>query len=298
MLKNWFLLSLVFLGWVSFSGSSEAGPVLERIRQTGVLTAGTRKDATPFAFVDSQGRWVGYSLDMLERIRQQTEKQLGRPIQLRLVEATPENRFELLQSQKIDLECASSTFTWARTQKVDFSVSYFADGTKLLTGTQSGLESADSLNGRTVGVIPNSTNERAIKVLQPGAKLVEIQDQAEGLAKLEKGEIEAFAGDGIVLEGLKQKAKNPQQWAVVPNFPYQYEAYACLLPKDDSDWRNLVNYALIQFMEGIVSDQTASVKIYDQWFGEEGVTPYPRDTINDYFQGIVDGFEWIPIVDY
>jgi len=292
------LLALTSLLFSSFASSLWAGPVLERIRETGVITAGARRDAVPFAFVDSQGRWVGYSIDMLERIRRQAEKQLGKPIQLKLVEATPEERFNLIQSNKIDIECASSTFTWARTQKVDFSVSYFADGTKILTRANSGLESADSLNGRAVGVIPNSTNEKAIKVLQPGANLVSLQDQAEGVAKLETGEIEAFAGDGIVLEGLRQKLKNPQEWAIVPNFPYQYESYACLLPKDDSDWRNLVNYALIQYMEGVVSDQTAAVAVYEKWFGEEGLAPYPRDAVNDYFQGIVDGFEWIPILDY
>ncbi|MBJ7899482.1 MAG: transporter substrate-binding domain-containing protein [Cyanobacteria bacterium RI_101] len=289
-LTSLLLSSLVLPAW--------GGPVLERIRETGVITAGARRDAVPFAFVDSQGRWVGYSIDMLERIRRQAEKQLGKPIQLKLVEATPEERFNLIQANKIDIECASSTFTWARTQKVDFSVSYFADGTKILTRANSGLESAASLNGRAVGVIPNSTNEKAIKVLQPAANLVPLQDQAEGIAKLEAGEIEAFAGDGIVLEGLRQKLKKPQDWAIVPNFPYQYESYACLLPKDDSDWRNLVNYALIQYMEGVVSDQTAAVAVYEKWFGEEGLAPYPRDTVNDYFQGIVDGFEWIPIIDY
>ncbi|MFN5515946.1 MAG: amino acid ABC transporter substrate-binding protein [Cyanobacteriota bacterium] len=297
-MKKLSLLALMSLLLSSLVLPAWGGPVLERIKETGVITAGTRRDAVPFAFVDGQGRWVGYSIDILERIRRQAEKQLGKPIQLKLVEATPEERFNLIQANKIDIECASSTFTWARTQKVDFSVSYFADGTKILTRANSGLESAASLNGRAVGVIPNSTNEKAIKVLQPGANLVPVGDQAEGIAKLETGEIEAFAGDGIVLEGLRQKLKNPQDWVIAPNFPYQYESYACLLPKDDSDWRNLVNYALIQYMEGVVSDQTAAVAVYEKWFGEEGVAPYPRDTVNDYFQGIVDGFEWIPIIDY
>jgi polar amino acid transport system substrate-binding protein len=155
------------------------------------------------------------------------------------------------------------------------------------------------LAGRTIGVIPDTTNEKAIKNFQPAAKLVEIKDQADGLAKLEAGEIEAFAGDGIVLAGLKKNIQNPQDWQVVPNFPYQYEAYACLLPKDDSDWRHLVNYSLLQYMEGIISDQTEAVDLYEKWFGEEdGVAPYPRDTINDYYQGIVDSFEWIPITRY
>jgi len=292
------LVALSVLIALSIPTPSWAGTVLDRIKQTGTINAGTRRDAVPFGYLDKKGQWVGYSVDILELIRKQAEKQLGKPIKLNLIEATAGDRFNKIQNGTIDIECASTTFTWKRTQEVDFSVSYFADGTKILTNPKSGMESLESLAGRKVGVIPNTTNERAIKLQQPAAQLVAVQDQSDGLAKLEKGEIEAFAGDGIVLEGLKKGAKNPKSLVVVPTLPYQYESYACSLPKDDSDWRNLVNYALVQYMEGIVSDQTAAVQVFDKWFGEDGVAPYPRDTINDYFQGIINGYEWIPIIDY
>ncbi len=278
---------------------SWSGETLDRIKETGTIRAGARKDAIPFGYINAQGKWVGFSLDILELIRQQTEDRLNKPIKLELVEATADERFDLIANETIDLECASSTFTWGRTEKVDFSVSYFADGTKILTSKESGLESAESLAERRIGVIPNTTNEKAIQSFQPAAKLIPVIDQADGMAKLESGEIEAFAGDGIVLAGLMEKSTTPDKWQVVPNFPYQYESYACLLPKDDSDWRHLVNYSLLKYMEGVISDQRTAVSIYDTWFGEEeGVAPYPRDTMNDYYQGIVDSFEWIPIVSY
>lgn len=298
MIKKFALIACVLALTATYQPPSWAGKVLDRIRETGTITAGTRKDAVPFGFIDKDGKWVGYSLDILELIRKQTEKQLGKPIQLKLVEATPENRFEKIKNGSIDIECASTTFTWERTKQVDFSVSYFADGTKILTNKNSGLNSLESLSGRKIGVIMNTTNEKAIKLQQPAAQLVPIQNQTDGLAKLEKGEIDAFAGDGIVLQGIRKKAKNASNLVVLPDFPYQYESYACSLPKDDSDWRNLVNYSLIKFMEGVVSDQPASVAIYEKWFDETGVAPYPRDTINDYFQGILDTSEWIPIIDY
>lgn len=292
------LIALSVLVTLSMAAPSWAGTVLDRIKETGTINAGARKDAIPFGYIDKNGQWVGYSIDILELIRKQAEKQLGKTIKLNLIEATPEDRFSIIKNGTIDIECASTTFTWKRTQEVDFSVSYFADGTKILTNPKSGLESVESLAGRKIGVISNTTNDRAIKLQQPAAELVSVKDQNDGLTKLENGEIEAFAGDGIVLEGLRKAAKNPKDLVVVPTLPYQYESYACSLPKDDSDWRNLVNYALVQYMEGIVSDQAAAVNIFDKWFGDEGVAPYPRDTINDYFQGIVNGYEWIPLVDY
>lgn len=275
-----------------------AGNLLERIKQTGMITAGTRKNAVPFGYVNEKGEWVGYSLDILELIRQEAERQLKKPIQLKLVEITPQNRFAKIKDGSIDIECSSTTFTWEREKEVDFSASYFASGTQLLINKGSGLGSLPSLAGKRIGVIPRTTNEAVLATQQPAAKLIPVKDRSEGWEKLQSGEIDGFAGDGIILVGMKRAAPNPEDYEVVPDFPYQYESYGCILPHDESAWRDLVNYTLIKFMEGIVSDRRQTVAIYERWFGEEGVTPYSREAINDYFQGIVDGYEWIPLVDY
>lgn len=280
---------------VTSNHSSLAGAIFDRIQKTGVITAGARKDAIPFGFVNSQGKWVGYSLDMLELIRKETERKLGKPIKLKIVEVTPQNRFEKLKTGVIDIECGSTTFTWKRENEVDFSVSYFASGTQLLTRKGSNLDDIGSLAGRRIGVIANTTNEAVIKTQQPAAILVKVKNRGEGLQKLEMGEIDGFASDGITLEGLRKSAKNPNNLAIVPSYPYAYESYACTLPENDSKWRDTVNYTLLKFMEGIVSDQQQAVTIYERWFGEDGVVPYSRETINDYFQGIVNTYEWIPL---
>ncbi|MDJ0578570.1 amino acid ABC transporter substrate-binding protein [Crocosphaera sp.] len=299
MKKKFVLFALTLLLTATSQGASWAGEILEKIKQTGVITAGTRKDATPFAYINEKGEWVGYSIDILEIIRQDVEKRLGQPIRLKLVEVTPQNRFYKVKNKEIDIECASSTFTWQRDAIVDFSVSYFASGTKILRKKGSNLETIDSLAGRRIGVVPNTTNENAIKMQQPAAIIIPIKDRLEGLEKLKKGEIEAIAGDGIVLEGLRLETNNGDRFEVVPEFPYMYEAYACMIPQDESAWRGMVNYSLVKFMQGIISDQPEQVEMYEKWFEEEtGVAPYSREAINDYFQGIVDGYEWIPLISY
>lgn len=298
MTKWLMLISMSVFFFLLNQSPSLAGKILEKIRETGVITAGARKDAIPFGYINQQGQWVGYSLDMLELIRQETEKQLGKPIKLQLVEVTPQNRFDQLKNGTIDLECGSTTFTWNREKEVDFSVSYFASGTQVLTKKGSGLHEIESLAGKRIGVIPETTNERVIKSQQPAAQLVKVKDRMEGLKKLEQGEIDGFASDGIVLEGLKKTTANSDTLEIVPNYPYQYESYACTLPPDESEWRDLINYSLIKFMEGIVTDQQNTVVILDKWFGETGEVPYSRETINTYFQGIVNTYEWIPLVEY
>ncbi len=295
MLKSFskFFASFCLLALVPLPAS--AGNVLEHIQKTGVIVAGTRRDAVPFAYINEQGQWVGYSIDILEAIRQEAQRRLGKPIKLKLIEANESNRFSYIQAHDIDLECSTTTFTWDRTKKVDFSLSYFASGTQLLVKKDSSLGSIDSLAGKKIGVLANSTNQETIRQQQPQAQLVIVKNYTDGIELLKSGKIDGFAADSIVLEGLK--IENKKQFKIVPKTPYQYESYACMLPKDDSDWRNLVNYTLVKFMEGIVNDQPQSVSIYEHWFGENGLAPYPRDSINRYFEGIVNSYEWIPLFD-
>lgn len=281
---------LVFL---SLQAPGRASEVLDRIQETGVIRAGTRTDSIPFAYIDDRGEWVGYSVDMLELIRQQVERELQQPIRLELVEVSPQDRFEKIDNGDIDLECGSTTYTWERERLVDFSVSYFMSGTQMLVAQDSSLDTIDSLQDRAIGVVPQTTNEAILRSLQPEADYIAVDDRFDGLRRLEAGEIEGFASDGILLAGLRQAASNPNDWEIVPEQPYLVESYACILPENQSRWRDLVNYTLVNFMQGIVSDDLETVAIYNRWFGTDGVTPYSREMINDYFLSVIYSLEWI-----
>jgi polar amino acid transport system substrate-binding protein len=272
-----------------------AGEVLSNIQQTGIIKAGYRPETVPFAFIDNNGKPVGYSLDILELIRAETEKRLGKPIKLELSQINPENRFEQIENGTIHIECGSTTVTWEREKFVDFSVSYFASGTQMIVNSGSGLANVSSLAGIKIAVIPNTTNEQAMKIFAQGAELIPVKSEEEGLAKLKSGEVQGFAGDGILLQALKKNTPNPQIYEIVPEFPYMIESYACTLPQDESQWRDVVNYSIVKFMQGIVMDAPSAIDIYERWFGLQGETPYPLETMADYFQGIANGYEWIPI---
>src|SRR3970040_3198740 len=66
-----------------------AETVLEKIRRTGVLTAGTRGVSIPFAFINEKNEWIGFSIDLLEAIRARLEKKLAQRIRLEKKEITP-----------------------------------------------------------------------------------------------------------------------------------------------------------------------------------------------------------------
>jgi len=268
------LAGLLLLG---AAGPVPAETVLEKIKRTGVLTAGTRGSSIPFAFINEKNEWIGFSIDLLEAIRARLEKKLGKPIKLEKKEINPENRFRLVANRTIDVECSSTTYTRGRDEIVDFSIAFFFTGTQLLVKKGNGIKSVADVAGKRVGVLPGTTNEKALHASQPKADVVTFPEIAAGFLALEQGRIVAYVSDGILLAGMVARAKNPKDYEVVGGF-LSKDPYACMVPENDSKWRDFVNHT---FMELI--DSGKYFELYEKWFGERGVVPYPMsDRVRNY----------------
>lgn len=250
------------------SRGASAETVLERVNRSGKLTVGAPKSSIPFAYINEKKEWVGFSLDLVREIQGRLEKKLSKRIALELKEVTPKNRFALVENGTIDIECGSTTYTRSRDAIVDFSINFFYTGSQLLVKKGSFISSLDDLAGKRVGATEGTTNAEIIRAKQPQAELVLFPDHTQGFAALQQGRIDAYSTDGIILVGLAAKAPNPADFDVVDFF--SSEPYSCVLPEDDSKWRDFVNHT---FMELIESDRYFA--IYDKWFGEQGVVRYP-----------------------
>ncbi|MDJ0533231.1 MAG: amino acid ABC transporter substrate-binding protein [Xenococcaceae cyanobacterium MO_207.B15] len=293
-LKQW-LYGITILGTVLTTQIATAETVMEKVARTGVLTAGTSKDALPFAYADNEGQLMGYSVDMLTLIKQQLETELGREIQLKLVALEPKHRIPQLVNNDVDIVCDASSFTWERDKKIDFSVSYGLTGTSLLVKQNDYLTISQSLVGKQIGVLPGTTNELAIKKAEPRANLVSFRDRQQGYSALKQGRIDAFADDGILLESWLQTTNNFEDFVIAGY--YSQEGIACMIPEDNSQFLNNVNYALIRFMQSFLAGKQESVALFDRWFGSQGRVPLTkdlRDLMLENMQLIVDFKEEIP----
>jgi ABC-type amino acid transport substrate-binding protein len=265
------VLSL-FLAWALVLASTApalAQSVLDKIKNTGVLTAGTRTASIPFAFINEKNEWIGFSIDLLEAIRARLEKKLGKPIKLEKKEVTPATRIPLVANRTIDLECGSTTYTRGRDETVDFSIIFFFTGSQLLVKKGSGIKNLADVAGKRVGATQGTTNEKALRAAQPKADVVTFQDHGAGFLALEQGKIVAYVTDGILLAGLAAKAKSPKDYEVVGDF-FSKDPYACIVPEGDSKWRDFVNHTMMEMV-----DDGRYFENYEKWFGEKGVVPYP-----------------------
>ncbi|RMF91928.1 MAG: ABC transporter substrate-binding protein [Nitrospinota bacterium] len=269
------ILILLLVSVFSFPVWAET--VLEKIERTGELTAGTRTASIPFAYINEKNEWIGFSIDLLEAIRSRLEKTLGKPIKLEKKEVTPKTRIPMVANRTIDIECGSTTFTRERDEVVDFSINFFFTGSQLLVKRGSAIRNLDDLAGKRVGAAQGTTNEKVIRKLQPQANLVVFQDHSQGFLALQQGKIDAYSTDGILLAGLRIKAPNPDAFEVVGDF-FSNEPYSCIVPENDSNWRDFVNHTLMELIES-----GRYFELYDKWFGPKGVVPYPMsDKVRTY----------------
>ena len=254
-----------------------AETVLEKIGRTRVLTAGTRGSSIPFAFINEKNEWIGFSIDILEAIRARLEKKLSKPIKLEKKEVETATRVQEVASRSVDVECGSTTYTRGRDDIVDFSISFFFTGGQLLVKKGSAIKGVADVAGKRVGVLHGTTGEKALRVAQPGADVVTFQDQGAVFLALEQGRVVAYANDGILLAGLAAKAKNPKDYEVVGGL-FSKEPYSCMVPENDSKWRDFVNHTMMELI-----DSGKYFVLYDKWFGEQGVIPYPMsDRVRNY----------------
>ena len=300
LIKSYLSIGLLTIFSTLISGIHvHAETTIERIDRTGVIRAGARKNAKPFGYIDQQGNWVGYGIDIMTVVKSQLEKALKKNLKLELVETNTENRFDFIRENKVDIACGPDSFTWNREKFVDFSLSYFVTGTQFLVPKGTQLNSLRDLRSYQIGVEPKTTNEAILKVLDSRLNLIPISDRNNILTKLENREIQVYAGDGVLLEAIRAKANNSQDWEIIPEDDLiNRESYACLLPENDSRWRDLVNYSILRAIQGYLIEDPEFTSMFEDWFGENGVLPYSQEVLKEHFQGIVDTVERIPKTAY
>jgi polar amino acid transport system substrate-binding protein len=247
-----------------------AQDTLEKIKTSGVLTIGTRTGSPPFAYVNKDNQWVGFSIDLVEMlVKPSVEKAVGKSIKVEKKESTPPTRIPLLSSNAVDLIAGTMTDTPQRRETVDFSLTFFYTGAQFMVKKGSPIKGVNDIGGKRIASQQGSTNAKIIREKYPQAQLREFPDQPAAFQALLQGQVDAYTNDGIQLFGLKAKAPRPDEWDVVGDF-YSEEPYGMAMRKGDAKFKAAVDAGL---KSGFESGKY--FEIYEKWFGPKGELPYP-----------------------
>lgn len=231
---------------------------LKKIRDSKTVTIAHRTDALPFSYAGPDKQPAGYTVEICKRIVASLEEQLKvKPLAIKWVAATSQNRLELVHKRQVDMECGTTTSSLSRMAIVDFSNPVFVDNTGLLVAAATGAKSLAGLAGKRIAVVSGTSNHRALetalKKSSLNATVVPVKNRDEGVAALEAGKADAFASDKVLLLGLAGKVKDTSRYGILDD-NLSFEPYAITLPRGDSDLRLAVNRALAQIYtsDGIV----------------------------------------------
>jgi glutamate/aspartate transport system substrate-binding protein len=268
------LLSCSALTALSALGAEPTG-TLKKIKDTGSISLGHRESSIPFSYYDDKQQVIGYSHEIMLKAVEAIKSELKLSnLQIRTVPVTSQNRIPLIQNGTIDIECGSTTNNTERQKQVSFSTTIFVIGTRLLTKKDSGIKDFSDLAGKNVVTTAGTTSERLLRKYNDDKKLgmniISAKDHGESFLTLETGRAVAFMMDDALLYGELAKAKKPGDWAVVGT-PMSREAYGCMLPKDDTAFKKVVDNAIVKLMAAGETE-----KIYAKWF----LNPIPPKGLN------------------
>jgi glutamate/aspartate transport system substrate-binding protein len=237
---------------------------LKKVNESGALRIGHRENSPPFAFLDPKGKPIGYALDLCAVVVEEIVAELRKDIRVEYRPVTPENRFDLLNSGAIDLECGSTTNNFERRKIAAFSPTMFVTGTKLLVRRTSGIRYFRDLQGKTVVLTRGTVQAQAIPRLAErqklGVKFVTAEDHRQSFELLAAGKADAFANDDIQLYGMLAETKSGSTYRVVGDF-LTYADYALMLRKDDPEFAAVVELAFAR-----LAGSREIVAIYEKWF--------------------------------
>ena len=259
------------LAWLAAAAAMAASPTLDRIKASGSITFGYRDGSAPFSAKQRNGQVRGYSVELCEKIAAAIGRAVG--IANLKVVWTPvdnETRISDVAARKIDAECGTTTITLSRMERVDFSVPIFVDGASaLVRAGRDAPASVAALGGKKIAVMSATTTDpalrKALAIAGVTATIVPVKDGAEGVAALLAGKVDAYASDRMLLAKLKIDDPKASELAVLET-DFSYEPYGIVLPRDDADFRLIVNRTLTALYKSGEIDP-----IFIRWLGPYGM---------------------------
>ena len=242
---------------------------LEKVKASGAITLGVRDSSGALSYTLGDGKYVGYHVEVCQRIVEQVEKAVGRKLETKYVSVTSQNRIPLTQNGTVDLECGSTTNNATRQRDVSFVVTTYVEEARMAVKANSGITSINQLNGKNVATTTGTTSVQHLRRHERAAgvdfKEVFGKDHAESFLLLESGRADAFVMVGSILAGNIALSKNPADFRIVGEV-LSVEPIAIMLRKDDTELKKVAD----ETVRGLAKSGELA-KMYDKWF----VQPIP-----------------------
>lgn len=230
---------------------------LDDIKKKGELVVGVLGTDEPNSFVDPKTREiVGYEVDIGSAIA----KKLGvKPVFKQLAVAA---RIPELQQGRVDILAASLTHNKEREAQIDFSLTTFVTGQKVMVKTNSGITDLPQLGGKKVLTVKGGTQEPNIRKAVPAVDVVTFETTQQAFLALQQGKGVGYVNDeaSLVNDYAKLGAAKKDYAILAQNI--STEPLALGLKKGEKTLKTLVDGVLRELETSGEAD-----KLFFKWYG-------------------------------
>lgn len=238
---------------------------VDDIKKKGELVVGVLGTDEPMSFIDPKTReLVGYDVDLGRAVA----AKLGvKPVfkQITLAARIPE-----LQQGHIDLLAASLTHSKEREAQIDFSLTTFVTGTKVLVRKNSGIKDVPDLAGKRVVTAKGSSMEVNMRKAVPTAQIITFDTSPQAFVALQQGKAVGYVNeDASLARSLNQIGDKRSDYQILPT-NLAIEPLALGVKKGEVALKKAVDDTLRELE---ASGKAAA--LYEQWFGQQSALKMP-----------------------
>lgn len=240
------------------------GEVFDRVMKRGAVRLGVPYNHIPQGFLEGDGKWVGFEVDMASELARHMD------LKLELVKVNDRTWGSMLSAGRIDAAMCRIRHTRSLETQFDFSVPYFFDAVHILV-LKGRFKNPSELAGQKIAAVQGTLPEKeAMRLLRDaGDKMAEknvvsYPDRPSCFMALGREKVSAWIDSGMSL--IEYASRNPGRFELL-TVTERVEPVAIAVPPNDSAWRDLVNFTI----QDMAADGSLK-KIYDKWFGPK--TPY------------------------
>ena len=249
-------LLAALLATTAFVSAAQADQLAE-IRQKGEIVFGVLGTDEPNSFVDPKTRdIVGYEVDIAKAIAQKIGVKAVFK-QLAVAARIPE-----LQQGRVDVLAASLTHNKEREAQIDFSLTTFVTGQKVLVKTSSGISDVPQLAGKKVLTVKGGTQEPNIRKAVPNVDVVTFETTQQAFLALQQGKGVGYVNDEASLVNDYAKLGAAKKDYVILPTNISTEPLALGLRKNEPALKGLVDATLRDLESSGAAD-----KLFVKWYG-------------------------------
>lgn len=260
------LLSLFLLSIPALLGANAWADQLQSIRQKGELVCGVLGTDEPNSFVDPKTRsLVGYEVDLCKAIA----KRIG--VKLNVRQLAVAARIPELQQGRVDILAAALTHTREREAVIDFSLTTFVTGQKVMVRRDSGITQLAQLAGKRVVTVRGGTQEPNMRRAVPTVQVITFETAPQALVALQQRKAAGFVNDEVSLMDAYGKLGPAQKDYVVLDQSISVEALALGLRKNEPAFKQAVDDTLRELEKSGEAE-----RLFMQWYGPKTRLKYEK----------------------